>query len=159
MCVVFVCCWFSFFGGVDAVLVDGCGIWERLLSFRGVKWAHRSVQDFLFWFCVWCKSRELGGRGIPRFPCLTAVMESFYSDFLWAIISYWTKSHLETSQTSMMELLFENTQRPNDVEYFHKKFHHRCLIGFQMHLWFERCCKYGGCVDCRSMEFVATGWC
>ena len=102
-CVCSICMLLVFvFWGVDAVLGDGCGIWERLLSFSGVKWAHRSVQDFIFWFCVWCKSGELGGRGIPRFPCLTTVMESFYSDFLWAIISYWTKSHLESSQTSMM---------------------------------------------------------
>ena len=35
-----------------------------------------SVQDFIFCFCVWCKSRELGGRLSPRFPCVTPVMEA-----------------------------------------------------------------------------------
>ena len=36
--------------------------------------------------CVLCKSRVLGGRGSPRFPCLTPAVESF-SDLLQAIIS------------------------------------------------------------------------
>ena len=43
--------------------------------------------------CVWCKSRELGGRGSPRFP--TPVVESFSGDLLPAIKSYWAESHLE----------------------------------------------------------------
>ena len=37
-----------------------------------------SVQDFIFWFCDWCNSRELGGRVNPRFPCLTPVMYYYY---------------------------------------------------------------------------------
>ena len=37
------------------------------------------------WFCVLCKSKELGGRGKPRFPCITPVMEGS-SDLLRAII-------------------------------------------------------------------------
>ena len=37
-------------------------------------------------FCVSCKSRELGGRGSPRLPCVTPVAESS-SDLLRAIIS------------------------------------------------------------------------
>ena len=39
-------------------------------------------------FHVWCNSRELGGRGSSRFPCVTPVVESFFSDLLQAIISY-----------------------------------------------------------------------
>ena len=50
--------------------------------------------------CYWCKSRELGGRSSPRFPCVTPVEESFSSDLLWAIISYWVGLHLESCQTS-----------------------------------------------------------
>ena len=42
---------------------------------------------------VWCKSRELGGRGSPRFP--TPMVESFSADLLLAIKCYWAKSHLE----------------------------------------------------------------
>ena len=36
----------------------------------------------------------------PRFPCVTPVMESFYSDILRAIITCWTKSHPEFCKTS-----------------------------------------------------------
>ena len=43
--------------------------------------------------CVSCKSRELGGRGSPRFP--TPVVESFSVDLLPTIKSYWAESHLE----------------------------------------------------------------
>ena len=38
-----------------------------------------------------------------------------------AIINYWTESHLESCQTSTVELLFENSQRPYQVDYFGKK--------------------------------------
>ena len=47
----------------------------------------------------------------PRFPSVTPVMESFFSDHLQTKISYWTESHLESCQTSMMELFYENSQR------------------------------------------------
>ena len=56
--------------------------------------------------CVWCKSKELGGRGSTRFP--TLIVESFSADFLPAIENYWTESHLEFCQTSTTELLCEN---------------------------------------------------
>ena len=65
-----------------------------------------SAQDFIFCFCVWCKSMELGGRVSSRFHCLTAVMEV---------------SYLESCQTSKMELFCENSQRPKDVNYLRKK--------------------------------------
>ena len=42
---------------------------------------------------VWCKSRELGGRGSPRFP--TPMVESFSTDLLLAIKCYWAEQHLE----------------------------------------------------------------
>ena len=60
-------------------------------------------------FCVWCKSRELGARGSPRVPCATAVVESFSSDLPRAMISYSAESHLESCQTSKMELFCENS--------------------------------------------------
>ena len=63
-----------------------------------------SAQDFIFWFCVWCKSRELGGRVSPRFPCVTSVMESFSSVLLQAIIIYWEESHLESCKISAMDI-------------------------------------------------------
>ena len=57
--------------------------------------------------CVWCKSKELGGRGSTRYPI--SIVESFPADFLPVIESYWKESHLEFCQTSTTELLAENT--------------------------------------------------
>ena len=56
--------------------------------------------------CVWCKSKELGGRGSTRFP--TSMSKSFSADFLPAIENYWTESHLEFCQSSTTELLCKN---------------------------------------------------
>ena len=78
------------------------------------------VQDFIFSFCVWRKSRVLRGRVSQRFPCVNSAMESFSSNLLRAIISYWTESHLEYCQTSTMELFSKNSQQAKDVDYFHK---------------------------------------
>ena len=43
--------------------------------------------------CVWSKSRELGGMGSSRFP--TSTMQSFSTDLLPGIKSYWAESDLE----------------------------------------------------------------
>ena len=80
-----------------------------------------SVQDFIFWFRVWCKTRELRSRVSPSSPCAIPVMESFPSGLLRVIISYGTKSHLESCQTCMMELVCENSQQPKDVDNSRKK--------------------------------------
>ena len=48
-------------------------------------------------------------------------MESFFSDLLLDTISYWAESHLESSQKSPMEVLCENSQRPQHIDYFQKK--------------------------------------
>ena len=79
-----------------------------------------SVQDFIFWFCIWCKSRELRGRMSPRFPCVTPMMESFSSVLLRTIISYWTKPHLGSCQTSMMELFCKNSKGSRDFDFSRK---------------------------------------
>ena len=63
------------------------------------------------YFCVWCKSRELEGRGSLKFPCVIPNLESFSSDLLGAIISYWEESHLDSGQTSTMERFCKNSQR------------------------------------------------
>ena len=55
--------------------------------------------------CVWCKSKELGGRGSTRFP--KSMVESFSADFVPAIESYWTEPYLKFCQTSTTELLCE----------------------------------------------------
>ena len=56
--------------------------------------------------CCWCKSRELGGRGSLKFPCITPTVESFSSDVHRAIISYWARQHLESCQTPCQ--MFQN---------------------------------------------------
>ena len=56
--------------------------------------------------CVWCKSKDLVGKGSTRFP--TSMVESYSADFLPARESYWIESHLEFCQTSTTELLCEN---------------------------------------------------
>ena len=63
------------------------------------------------YFCVWCKSRELEGRGSLKFPCVIPNLESVSSDLLRAIISYWEESHLDSGQTSTMERFCKNSQR------------------------------------------------
>ena len=42
--------------------------------------------------CVWCKSKELGGRGSTKFP--TPVVASFSTVFLPAIESNWAGCHI-----------------------------------------------------------------
>ena len=75
--------------------------------------------------CYWCKSRELEGRGSPRFPCVTLLVRSLSSDLLRAIISYWSGWHFKSCQTSCqrytMDLYCENSQRPLHFDYFRKK--------------------------------------
>ena len=39
-----------------------------------------SVQDFVLLFCVWCESRELGGRGSSGFSSATPMVETLPSD-------------------------------------------------------------------------------
>ena len=48
-------------------------------------------------------------------------MESFFSDLLQVIISYWTQYHLESFQTSTMKLIYENSQQTKDVYCLSKK--------------------------------------
>ena len=172
---------------VDDTLVDGCGNWEHLHSFREVKclqgcsktlwmgikmlwlfsvpaedsimvvticnqsggrqfdsrqWAILNSRFIIFMFSssggmkflilvedsdsVYCfaynpglrgcgRGGGLWGRRSPRFPCVTPVVESFFSDLLRAMMSYWAGSHLEFCQTSCrrykMELFCENYQR------------------------------------------------
>ena len=107
-------------------------------------------------FCVWCKSGELGGRGSPRFPCNTQVVESFYSGLLRARITYLVESHLESCQTSTIKLSCENNKRLWQLDDFRKKRHRWCLTGLRMYLllnvlllW-SRLQVYGIC-SCRQV--------
>ena len=72
----------------------------------------------------------------PGFSCVTPVMASFSSKLLQAIISYWAESHLESYQTSMIELFCKNSQQP------------RCLLFLQK----------GSIADVRLDSKCATDW-
>ena len=70
----------------------------------------------------------------PRFLCVIPDVVRFSSEVLQAIISYWAESHLESSQTSTMELPRENNQRTQDMDCFRKNALLPTLNGFQMRL-------------------------
>ena len=53
------------------------------------------------------------------------MVESFFS-YLWAITSYWVESHLESCQTSTMELSCEITNGFNTLTISERRLHHRC---------------------------------
>ena len=57
----------------------------------------------------------------PRLPCLTPVVESFSSDLLQAITSYWGEIYLEPCQISTMQLFCKNSQQLQDINYIWKK--------------------------------------
>ena len=80
------------------------GIGGRRLVYKEVVEVGSNFKNSYFWWfgsdsarsirlCVWRKSRELGGRGSPRFP--TSMLESFSTDLLSAIKIYWAETHLE----------------------------------------------------------------
>ena len=68
-------------------------------------------------FCVWCKSRELGGSGEggggvgSKIPLCSPSGGKLLLRPLRAVISYWIESHLESCQTSTSELFWENNQQ------------------------------------------------
>ena len=84
-------------------LVDEFFIFSFLVLLKEMRTRCESkISSCYLW--VWCKSKELRGRGSPGFSCVTPVVESFSSDLHRAIISYWAESHLESCQTFTMEL-------------------------------------------------------
>ena len=109
----------------------------------------RSFEDFIFWFCVWCKSKELGSRVGRRFPCVNPVMENFSLDLLRAIISYWTESHLELCQLPRWSSSTNIAQKSWTIST--KKLHRRCSTRFQIRLQLERHCK------CARTSCFSTG--
>ena len=111
------------------------------------------------YFCVCCKLRELGPRGSPRFPCVTPVVVSFFSDLLQTIISYWAESHLECCQTFTMELSSENNPTILTSRKFPQKSSTADIRPDSECVSDWRCCQYGVWVDCKCMEFVVADWC
>ena len=94
-------------GGLDSKQqMDGIG-GRRLVYKEVVELGSNFKNSYICWFgsdsagsirlCVWRKSRELGGRGSPRFS--TSMMESFSTDLLPAIKSYWAESHIASAKS------------------------------------------------------------
>ena len=105
-------------------LVDEFFIFSLLVLLKQMRTPGESIISSCC-FCVWCKSRELGDRGSRRIPCVTPAVESFFSDLLRTIISYWVELHLESYETFTMELYCKNNQRLKHVDYFRKEKLHR----------------------------------
>ena len=78
--------------------IDLCGqlagnsLLSNEFSFKEMKTLGQSKISS-YCLCLWCKSRELKGRGSPKFPA--AMVESFSPDHLKAIKIYWPETHLE----------------------------------------------------------------
>ena len=110
------------FKNTDAVSVkwNVSRVVPRLYGLRSLwqpkKW-ERGVSP-IFYLAVF---GVLGGRGCLKFPRLIPVLESFSSELLRAIISYWAEPHLKSCQTSTMELFHENSQCPQHFDYFCQK--------------------------------------
>ena len=104
--------------------------------------------------CCWCKSKELGGRGSPRFSCVTPVVKKFSSDFLRAIIPTFrilsdihSGALLRKQSTALTCSLFPQKSFIADV-----RLDFKCASDW-------RYCKCELQLDCKCMEFVTTGWC
>ena len=91
--------------------------------------------------CCWCKLRELGGRGSPRFPCITPLVESFSADLFRAMIR---QGHIQN--LNPVKHLVQHPQWSSSAKIANglktltisaKKLHHRCWTGFQIHLRLE----------------------
>ena len=99
-------------------------------------------------FCVWCESRELGGRVSSRYPCVTRLVKTFSPDrvALRTLSNIHDGTPLRKQPTALTGWLFPQKR-------------------FTLDFWPDfkygsdrRWCKYGVWVDCKCMEFVASGW-
>ena len=106
-----------------------------------------SVQLIIL-FCVWCESRELGGRGSSRFPRGTPVVETSSGRLSFRILSNINDRALPQRQpTALTRWLFLWKSPTADLQPDFK-----CRLDW-------RCCEWGMRGDCRCMEFVAAGCC
>ena len=80
-------------------------------------WSYSKISFFL---CL-VKIKRIRRQSESKVPMCNTSDESFSSDLLRNIMNYWTESHLESCQTSTLELFYKNSQRPKDVNYFRKK--------------------------------------
>ena len=111
-----------------------------------ITWAQYKISSYCS--CVWCESRESGGRGSSSFPCVNSVVETY---------SY--------------RVTFRNLSNINDVASLWKQ-----AMGLTRWLFPQKSstadlrldskcgsdsgwCKVRGWEDCKSVELIAAGWC
>ena len=113
--------------------------------FEGVKaWGQSKISLF----CVWCESRELGGKGSSRFFCVSQVVETFSSDRVaFRIPSNISDGALLRKQSTALTIRLLPQKSPSTDFRQDSK----CRSDW-------RCCECGVWVDCRCMEFVAAAW-
>ena len=88
-----------------------------------------SVEDFhLVVFVFWCESKELGGRGSSRFPCVTAMVETS-SD---RVSEYYIKNSVRHQRWSSFA---KRANGINNLTVSAKKLHCRLPTWFQMQIW------------------------
>ena len=120
---------------------SGWWMWD-LRTFEQFQVSERSQCKIWSFGVFGVKSRELRGRVSLRFSCVTPVIKSFSWDLLQVIINYLTETHLESCQTSTVELFYGNSQQPKDINYFRKKFPPQ-LLDWIPNASLERCYKCG----------------
>ena len=93
----------------------------------------RSLQDFICLFLIlfWSKSKELEGRVSAIFPCITPVVESFFSGLLRTVINYWAELYLEPCLVKHPQRSFsvKIANGLSTLTIFSKIFQRRCLTG------------------------------
>ena len=112
-------------------------------SFREMKtWGQSKISSYCV-FCLWCKSRELGGRGSSRFPSVTPIVETSSGRNTFRILSNINDgAPLRKQTTDLTRWLFSQESSTADLPLDSK-----CEFD-------QSYCKFGGWV-----ELVAAGWC
>ena len=108
-------------------------------------------QGFILSFCVWCESRELGGRGSWRFSYVTSVVGTISSDRVAFRIplNISDRALLQKQPTVLTRWLLPQNSPTTDFRQESK-----CWSS-------QNCCECGVSVDCRRMEFnvvQGSGW-
>ena len=108
-----------------------------------------SVQDFILLFCIWCESRELGGRQGWRFSCVTPVVETFSSDRVAFRIPSNIRDRAVLQKQPSVLTRWPLLQKSPTTGVWQD---YKCRSN-------RTCCQCGVWVDCRCIEFVVAGWC
>ena len=73
------------------------------------------VRDFILLFCVWCESRELGGRGSSRFSYVTPVVETSWDRVAFRIPSNISNGALLRKQQTALTIWLLPQESPTQT--------------------------------------------